>query len=91
MGLYVIFLVWYGGNGKPITAVEVDALLAEIKRRAGKQDSKEESPILQQFRDLTQNDDGREYYMVNLLKFRKKALYPEGTSFSDDPLEANGR
>ena len=90
-GLYAAFLLWYGGNGKPITAVEVDALLAEIKRRAGKQDSKEESPILQQFRDLTQNDDGREYYMVNLLKFRKKALYPEGTSFGDDPLEANDR
>ncbi len=89
--MYVIFLLWYGGKGKPITAVEVDALLVEMKRRAGKQDSKEESPILQQFRDLTQNDDGREYYMVNLLKFRKKALYPEGTSFGDDPLEANDR
>lgn len=90
-GLYAAFLLWYGGNGKPITTVEVDVLLAEIKRRAGKQDSEEKSPILQQFRDLTQNDDGREYYMVNLLKFRKKALYPEGTSFGDDPLEANDR
>lgn len=91
VGLYAAFLLWYGGNGKPITTVEVDVLLAEIKRRAGKQDSEEKSPILQQFRDLTQNDDGREYYMVNLLKFRKKALYPEGTSFGDDPLEANDR
>ncbi|MBK6791102.1 MAG: hypothetical protein IPG80_00875 [Anaerolineales bacterium] len=63
-------MVWR--TRQALTAVEVDALLAEIKKRAGKQDSKEESPILQQFRDLTQNDDGREYYMVNLLKFRKK-------------------
>jgi len=89
--LYLAFLFWYGGKGKPLTAVEVDALLAEIKKRAGKQDSEEESPILQQFRDLTQNDDGREYYMLNLLKFRKKALYPEGSSYGDDPLAANDR
>jgi hypothetical protein len=89
--LYLAFLFWYGGKGKPLTAVEVDVFLAKIKRRAGTQDSKEESPILQEFRDLTQNDDGREYYMVNLLKFRKKALYPEGSSFGDDPLAANDR
>lgn len=89
--LYIAFLFWYGGKDKPLTTVEVEALLAEIKKRAGKQDSEEESPILQQFRDLTQNDDGREYYMVNLLKFRKKALYPEGSSFGDDPLAANDR
>lgn len=89
--LYLAFLFWYGGKGKPLTAVEVDALLAEIKKRAGKQDSEEESPILQQFRDLTQNDDGREYYMVNLLKFRKKALYPEGSPFGDDSMAANDR
>ena len=89
--LYLAFLFWYGGKGKPLTAAEVDALLAEIKKRAGKPDSEEESPILQQFRDLTQNDDGREYYMVNLLKFRKKALYPVGSSFGDDPMAANDR
>jgi hypothetical protein len=89
--LYLAFLFWYGGKGKPLNTVEVEDLLTEIKKRAGKQDSEEESPILQQFRDLTQNDDGREYYMVNLLKFRKKALYPEGSPFGDDPLAANDR
>ena len=29
--------------------------------------------------------------MVNLLKFRKKALSPEESSFGDDPLAANDR
>ena len=28
--LYVAFLVWYGGKGKPLSRAEVDALLAEI-------------------------------------------------------------
>ena len=90
--LYVAFLLWYGGRGKPLSQAEVDALLLEMQRRAGKQEQVEtESSILQQFRELTKNDDGQEYYMVNLLKFRKKALYPEGTSFGNDPLAANDR
>ena len=90
--LYIAFLFWYGGRGKPLSQAEVDALLVEMQRRAGKQGQVEaESPILQQFRELTKNDDGREYYMVNLLKFRKKALYPEGISFGNDPQAANDR
>jgi hypothetical protein len=89
--LYLAFLSWYGGKGKPLTVVEVDALLAEIIKRAGKPNSEEESPILDQFRELAKNDDGQEYYMVNLLKFRQKALYPEGSSLGDDPMAANDR
>lgn len=89
--LYIIFLFWYGGRGKPLTQAEVESLLAEMKRRVGKEYQSDESPLLNQFRELTKNDDGREFYMVNLLKFRQKALYPAGTSFGDDPLAANAR
>ena len=89
--LYLAFLFWHGGRSKPLSPAEVENLLAEMKRRAGKQAQADESPLLQQFRELTQNDDGREYYMVNLLKFRQKALYPEGSAFGDDPLAANDR
>jgi hypothetical protein len=89
--LYLSFLFWYGGRSKPLSPVEVENMLSKMKHRAGKQAQTEESPILDQFRHLTKNDDGREYYMVNLLKFRKKALYPEGSPFGYDPLEANDR
>jgi hypothetical protein len=89
--LYLSFLFWYGGRGKPLSQAEVENLLTEMKHRAGKQAQTEESPILDQFRELTKNDDGREYYMVNLLKFRQKALYPEGSSWGDDPMAANDR
>jgi hypothetical protein len=34
--LYAVFLVWYGGRGKPLSQAEVDALLLEMKRRVGK-------------------------------------------------------
>lgn len=89
--LYLLFLFWYGGWGKPLTQAEVESLLAEMKRRAGKESPSDESPLLNQFRELTKNDDGREFYMVNLLKFRQKALYPAGSSFGDDPMAANAR
>jgi hypothetical protein len=75
-----------------LTDAEVDALLAEMQTRAGKPvGTGEESPLLKQFRELAASDDGREYVMVNLLKFRAKALYPEGSSFGDDPLAAKDR
>lgn len=90
--VYAAFLVWYGGHGKPLSPVEVDSLLQEIQRQAGKESQSEEEPhLLKQFRELAKNDDGCEYYMVNLLKFRKKALYPEGSQFDDDPIAANDR
>jgi hypothetical protein len=89
--LFAAFLVWYGGRGKPLSDTEVDALLLEMQRRAWKQGQGEESPILQQFRELAKDDDGQAYYMVNLIKFRKKALYPAGSTFGDDPLAANDR
>ena len=88
---YMIFLSWYGGRGKPLSPAEVDSLLAEIKQRAGKQSQQEEPLLLQQFHQLTTDDDGREFYMVNLLKFRQKALYPEGSLFGNDPMAANDR
>ena len=89
---YVVFLLWYGGRGKPLTVSETEALLAEMQKRAGKQvQAEDKSSILDQFRELAKNDDGWEYYMVNLLKFRKEALYPEGSSFGDDSLAANDR
>jgi len=36
---------------------------------------------------------GREFWMVNLIKLREKALYPETgvPAWGDDPMEANAR
>jgi hypothetical protein len=89
--LYIVFLLWYGGRSKPLSQAEVESLLAEIKRRGGNQSQEGEPPLFQQFRDLAKSDDGCEFYMVNLLKFRQKALYPPESPFDDDPLAANAR
>ena len=89
---YTAFLIWYGGKGKPLSTAEAESLLAEMLKQAGKtQGTGSESPLLNQFRALAKSDDGQEYYMVNLLKFRKHALYPPGSPYNDDPMAANNR
>ncbi len=88
--LYAAFLLWYGGKSRPLSEDEVDTLVARIWRSAGKQGLPEEEPaLLREFRVLAGSDDGRDYYMVNLIKFRKKALYPEGSPWGDDVQAAN--
>ena len=63
-----------------------------MQKRAGKQvQTEEEAPLLKQFRELAKSDDGGEYFMVNLLKFREKAFYPAGSPYNNDPLAANNR
>ncbi len=90
--LYAAFLLWHGGKSRPLSEEEVNALLAALTRQAGKQGQPEAAlPMLQSFGTLASSDDGRDYYMVNLLKFRQKALYPAGSGYGDDPLAANGR
>jgi hypothetical protein len=89
--LNAAFLFWYGGRAKPLTDEEVNSLLTEMQKRAGKPLQVEEPPIISQFRELATDDDGREFIMVNLLKFRKEALYPSGSPYNGDPLAANDR
>jgi hypothetical protein len=42
-------------------------------------------------RQLLASDDGKEFVMQNLVRYRAKALYPEGSTYSDDPREADKR
>ncbi len=61
LGLYAAFWLWYGGRGRPLTAAEVEARLAEIQRRAGKAPGAEDGALLQALRVLAASDDGREF------------------------------
>jgi hypothetical protein len=90
--LYGVFLFWYGGRGKPLSPEEVQGFLEEMRREAGSREQAESEPLLfNSSRESAGSDDGREFYMVNLMKFREKALYPDGSDFRDDPMAANDR
>ena len=47
--------------------------------------------LLLSLREITRGDDGREFVMVNLIRYRTKAVYPPGWDFGDDPHAADAR
>jgi hypothetical protein len=86
--LYGAFLFWYGGRGRPLTSDEIETRLRQLAER--NQDPHGQA-LLQDVRDLVSQDDGREFVMQNLVRYRPKALYPPGHDFGDDPRAADRR
>lgn len=90
VALYAAFVVWYGGRGLPMSQAESDALFAQIAARA----SKEPNPdghLREHLETLAAQDDGNEFFMVNLIRFRKQAQYPPGQDYPGDARDADAR
>ena len=75
--LYAFFYLWYRGLGRPLSAEEInkyDTLLAKVV----------EPEMLAEWRKFLQKDDGREFFMMNLVQLRDEPLpvegVPEGTT-----------
>lgn len=62
---FVLFSSWYGGKGKPISSPEGAALLAEMRAVYGVT-STSEGNFIANVEAMIPNDDGREFYAVNL-------------------------
>jgi len=88
LAIYLAFWFWYGGNGRPMTSDEIEAGLREL---AATDSSGHTDEAIAQVRELMASDDGKEFVMQNLVRYRRKALYPPGYHFSDDPREADKR
>jgi len=86
--IYVFFWFWYGGNGQPMSPQEIEEALAKLQSTDPALDNSAE---IEDLRDLLASDDGKEFVMQNLVRYRAKALYPEGSHFGDDPREADKR
>jgi hypothetical protein len=86
--LYLVFWLWYGGNGRPMSSQEIEEALHKLRSTDSSRDNSEE---IEDVRQLLMTDDGKEFVMQNLVRYRAKALYPEGCHFSDDPREADKR
>lgn len=86
--LYLFFLFWYGGRGKPLSEAEVLQFEREIGTLS-KGTQGHSAPEL--VRLLAAHDDGKEFVMHNLVRYRAKALYPPGHSFGDSARAADKR
>lgn len=65
--IYAAFWVWYGGNGDPLSAAEGEQLLTRMEQMYGV--SRENAPpgsLTRNLAEMVPNDDGREFYAVNL-------------------------
>ena len=47
--------------------------------------------LLESLRTLASQDDGREFYMVNLIRHRERAAYPAGAGYDEDVAAAERR
>jgi hypothetical protein len=86
--VYLAFWLWYGGNGQRMSPEEIEAALQQLRSTDPGHDNAAE---VEDVRQLLASDDGKEFVMQNLVRYRAKALYPEGMHFSDDPREADKR
>ena len=91
--LYGGWIWWYGGTGEPVTEREVATYLDRVADNARASGQVPNPQLLEEFETLAQTDDGNEFYMLNLIRWRDKALYPADSAFADDPdpLAANDR
>lgn len=70
--LYAGFLFWYGGCGAPLSADEVARIAARLDAVAP--DATARARLL----ELARSDDGREFFMVNLNRYRDAPAYADG-------------
>jgi hypothetical protein len=74
-----------------MSAGEVDLLLERVQRNAEASGTPSGPHLLSSLREVARDDDGREFVMVNLIRYREKAVYPPGWEYGEDPHEADAR
>ncbi len=78
--LYAVFHFWYGGNGSPLSADEVEHYAARAREMAGPEAE-------ERFRKFASSDDGKQFVMVNLNKYRERTKYRDGREVDQSPRE----
>ncbi len=82
--VYAVFHVWYGGNGSPLSADEVEHYASRAREVGG-------PDVEKRFREFASSDDGREFVMVNLNMYREQAKYEDGREVDQSPREVEQR
>ncbi len=83
--LFVLFIFWYGGNGSPMSAQEKEQWLLKCHTLYA---GTENAHLIPDAQRLLDSDDGKEFIMHNCVRYRPKALYPEGSGYGPDPRAA---
>jgi hypothetical protein len=81
---YGSFWVWYSGWRPPLTPSEINGFMARIEHI---QQYRDDLAIKARLRAFLEKDDGGEFYMVNLIRMRDKALPIEGARPDETPRQ----
>ena len=97
LSMYFAFLIWYSGSGDKMTPTEIKRGIDTLKAYA--LENEEVSSFygtdntIDSLNTMALTDDGGEFIMVNLIKYRDIAKYPENSKWSNDtdPMIAEQR
>ena len=81
---YGAFYVWYAGWRPPLTPGEIDSYIALVENI---EQYKGNAEIKTRLRSFLEKDNGGEFFMVNLLRYRDTALPVAGASANETPQE----
>lgn len=82
LAIYGLFRYWYDGVRKPLTEAEINGFMASLRANNDRNDS----DYLQVMHNFMQQDDGKEFIMVNLLQYQPSpVMHPD----SGEPINAN--
>ncbi|MGL6106562.1 hypothetical protein [Romboutsia sp.] len=91
--VYVSFANYHNGSGKKLTNQEVDNYISEMQRNITKDSTGVElsSAEIEQVRYFGYNDDGKSFYMINLMRANEKPMYPAGHDYPGNVADAKKR
>ena len=90
--VYLLGLSWYGGSGDPVKHAELESYINSMVSNADVR-GKDTDKAVNYMRRLAEKDDGNEFIMVNLIRFRETSLYSKDSPWADetDPMLADTR
>ena len=83
---WLLFVYWYGGAGKPMSASEKERILSALTERL---QGGSHADFIAQAKVLLDSDDGKEFVMHNSVLYRPVAVYPPGKDGPTDPRAAD--
>jgi len=86
--LYIAFLLWYYGFRKPLSKDQVDRYMIML---GGANVPAQLAPLLENIRKWALADDGKQFFMVNFVRYRDEAEYQDGKDAGISSREANKR
>ena len=75
--IYILFLLWYYNFPKPLTKEEAERYISLLEKRSSGP-GKVANSITAAFRKFADDDDGKQFFMCNMVKYQEKAQYKDG-------------